>query len=104
MVFHPYDPGRLIRHPFGMTEPAPDSPAVAPGEIQLALVPGLTFDRRGWRLGYGGGYFDRFLAMFSGVSVGITFQTLLLDTLPHDAHDVSMHWLATEAGILHSVK
>jgi 5-formyltetrahydrofolate cyclo-ligase len=100
MVFHPYDSTRLVRHPFGMAEPAADSPTVAPNQIQIALVPGLAFDRHGWRLGYGGGYFDRFLNDFSGESVGVVFSALLLDEVPHAAHDVAMLWLATEQGII----
>jgi len=99
MYFHPYDPNQLVRHPFGMDEPAADLPIVSPEEIQLALVPGVAFDQCGWRLGYGGGYFDRFLRNFSGVSLGVVFQALLLKTLPHDEHDVSMQWLVTEKGV-----
>ena len=100
MVFHPYDATRLVCHPFGMDEPAADLPAVPPDSIQLALVPGLAFDRHGWRLGYGGGYFDRFLKDFSGVSVGIVFQALLLDNLPHDSFDVPMQWIVTEGDFI----
>jgi len=100
MVFHPYDPQQLIEHPFGMAEPAPHLPQVPFGEIQLALVPGLGFDRSGWRLGYGGGYFDRFLKDFGGVSVGVVFQALLLDFLPHGEHDIPMDWLVTEGGLI----
>jgi 5-formyltetrahydrofolate cyclo-ligase len=96
MVFHPYDGRRLIRHPLGMAEPAPDSPVILPDEIQLALVPGLAFDRHGWRLGYGGGYFDRFLKGFGGVSAGIVFQALLLDEVPHTSLDVPIGWIVTE--------
>jgi len=96
MVFHPYDPNRLIQHPFGMAEPSPDLPVIQPEEIELTLAPGLAFDRYGFRLGYGGGYFDRFLENFNGVSGGITFHALLLDTIPHAAHDIPMHWVVTE--------
>ena len=96
MVFHPYDAGRLVRHPFGMAEPAADSSTVPPEAIQLALVPGLAFDRHGWRLGYGGGYFDRFLQDFSGVSVGVVFHALLLDEIPRGPFDVPMQWIVTE--------
>ncbi len=101
MVFHPYAPKRLVRHPFGMAEPAPDLPVIPPGEVELALVPGVAFDRMGWRLGYGGGYFDRFLCEFTGVSIGVTFQALLLDQLPHGEHDVPVGWIVTEAGLFH---
>jgi 5-formyltetrahydrofolate cyclo-ligase len=82
-----------------MAEPAPDSPIVAPEKIQLALVPGLAFDRHGWRLGYGGGYFDRFLKDFQGISAGVVFQALLLDEVPHTPLDVPMRWIVTEREI-----
>jgi len=96
MVFHPYDPDNLILHPFGMVEPAQHLPQVSPSEVQLVLVPGLAFDHSGWRLGYGGGFYDRFLAGFEGVSVGIVFQALLLDMLPHDEYDVPVDWVVCE--------
>ena len=102
MVFHPYDAGRLVLHPFGMAEPAPDLPIIPPGEVQLALVPGLAFDRLGRRLGYGGGYFDRFLCDFTGVSLGVIFQALLFDHLPCCEHDVPVKWIVTEVGLLHT--
>ncbi|NTV93404.1 MAG: o-succinylbenzoate--CoA ligase [Chlorobiaceae bacterium] len=73
---------------------------IHPEEIELALVPGLAFDRTGFRLGYGGGYFDRFLKNFNGVSAGIIFHALLLDETPHAAHDIPMHWIATERELL----
>jgi 5-formyltetrahydrofolate cyclo-ligase len=96
MVFHPYFADRLIHHPFGMAEPAPDLPVIAPEEIELTFAPGLAFDRHGWRLGYGGGYFDRFLKKFSGGCAGIVFHDLLLDEVPHGEHDMPMHWIVTE--------
>jgi 5-formyltetrahydrofolate cyclo-ligase len=104
MIFHPYDATRLVRHPFGMAEPAADLPLVAPEAIELALVPGLAFDRRGGRLGYGGGYFDRFLADFAGVSAGIVFHALLLDEIPHGEHDMSMRWIVTESEMIQTAK
>jgi len=87
MLFHLYDPQRLVRHPFGMDEPAADLPTIAP------------LDSHGWRLGYGGGYFDRFLRDFPGISVGIVFQDLLVESVPHDRYDIPMHWLVTETGL-----
>lgn len=100
MVFHPYDPNHLIQHPFGMAEPAPDLPVMQPEAIELTLAPGLAFDKHGFRLGYGGGYFDRFLNSFKGISVGITFHALFLDTIPHAAHDIPMHWVVTERELI----
>jgi len=104
MVFHiyePYEPERLVRHPFGMAEPAPDLPVIPPSEVALALVPGVAFDRQGRRLGYGGGYFDRFLCDFTGVTLGVIYQALLLDQLPYGEHDVPVGWIVTESGLWH---
>jgi len=100
MLFHQYDPENLIVHPLGMAEPAPHLPQVPPAEIELVLAPGLAFDRNGWRLGYGGGYFDRFLKDFRGVSVGVLFQALLLNAIPHGEYDVPVSWLVTEGGLI----
>lgn len=101
MVFHPYESGRLVPHPFGMAEPAADLPVIPPEDVQLALVPGLAFDRQGGRLGYGGGYFDRFLQGFTGVSLGVIYQALLLEHLPRGEHDVPVSWIVTEVGLMH---
>lgn len=99
MVFQPYDPAQLVQHPFGMAEPAPHLPQVPAEEIQLVLAPGLAFDRSGWRLGYGGGYYDRFLRNFRGISVGVVFRALLLDSLPHGEYDVPVGWIVSEEGL-----
>jgi len=100
MTFHPYDPNNLIVHPFGMAEPAPHLLQVSPAEIQLVLAPGLAFDRYGWRLGYGGGFFDRFLQNFKGTSVGVVIQALLLESVPRGEFDIPMDWLVTETGLI----
>ena len=72
---------------------------IPPDAVQLALVPGLAFDGNGWRLGYGGGFYDRFLMWFEGVSAGITFQALCTNPIPHEGHDIPMQYLITETGV-----
>ena len=104
MQFHRYDPEKLILHKFGMLEPDPASPLISPQEIQLVLVPGLAYDREGWRLGYGGGFYDRFLAEFKGISVGVTFQKLVLPSIPHQGHDIPMQYLVSEQGLLNTME
>jgi 5-formyltetrahydrofolate cyclo-ligase len=99
MVFHTYDPSKLVKHAYGMLEPDPDCPDIAPQAIQLALVPGLAFDGDGWRLGYGGGFYDRFLLGFKGISAGITYQALLLKRVTHAQHDIPMRFVITETGV-----
>jgi len=102
MFFHPYDADRLVHHPYGMLEPAPELPVVPAEGIEMALVPGLAYDRQGWRLGYGGGYFDRFLAAAENcTSLGVTYHALLFDHLPHQEHDVPVQYVVTEAGLFH---
>ena len=100
MRFHLYDSSRLVRHTFGMLEPDLDCPEIPSDQIDLALVPGLAFDKAGWRLGYGGGFYDRFLSGFRGISTGVTYQTLLLEHVPHDPHDIAMQVVITEVGII----
>jgi 5-formyltetrahydrofolate cyclo-ligase len=99
MVFQVYDPTQLVLHPYGMLEPGPLCPVIPPEAIQLALVPGLAFDLNGWRLGYGGGFYDRFLCSYRGSYAGITYQALLKEDVPHDSHDIPMQFLITETGI-----
>lgn len=98
LSFHAYDPERLERHPFGMDEPAASLASIPSAEIQLALVPGLAYDRHGWRLGYGGGYYDRFLADFPGTSLGIAFDALIFESLPVSEYDIPMGWMVSERG------
>ena len=99
MTFHAYDPDKLVVHAFGMREPHPACAAIPPKKIQLVLVPGLAFDRLGWRLGYGGGFYDRFLQDTAGISVGVTYQALVHPGLPHQEHDIPMQYLVTEGGL-----
>ncbi len=98
MVFHAYDPSKLSRHSFGMLEPDPGCAVIPPEASQLILVPGLAFDLHGWRLGYGGGFYDRLLSNYSGRFMGVSYQALLVDHLPHDDHDVPVPVVVTEMG------
>ncbi len=88
----------MERSPFGMLEPTSDPGTLLPKEAKLAnavaLVPGLAFDAYGRRLGYGGGYYDRFLPSFKaagGVSIGLCHACQLsAEPLPQGPHDVLM--------------
>jgi 5-formyltetrahydrofolate cyclo-ligase len=82
-----------------MLEPDKDCPIIDPETVQLILVPGVAFDREGWRLGYGGGFYDRFLAQYRGCFAGITFEYLLQSQVSHTSHDIPMQFIITEKGI-----
>ena len=92
-------PGDLVEGEFGIFQPRPDSPRVEP-EADFILVPGLAFDPAGGRLGRGGGFYDRFLAGFQGVKVGVCFPELVVDEIPMEAHDIRMDFVATSEGII----
>jgi 5-formyltetrahydrofolate cyclo-ligase len=100
MTIHPYDPTRLVRHRFGMLEPAANQPVVEPATIDVVLVPGVAFDWHGGRLGFGGGYYDRFLPTTPAVRVGIAFDECVADALPCGEHDQHMDWVATPSEIV----
>ena len=89
------DPDRdLAPGAFGVLEPAPQAcRPVGVRDLDLVVVPGLAFDRRGHRLGHGHGYFDRLLARLpkDTPTVGLCFGFQLLDCLPTDPHDQAVH-------------
>lgn len=101
LSLHPLDPDSLERHRFGFEQPRAGAPAADPAAIDLALVPGLAFDRRGARLGYGRGYYDRLLRTLppSSPLVGVTLDALIVPCLPASGHDVPVTHLASEAGV-----
>jgi 5-formyltetrahydrofolate cyclo-ligase len=101
LVLHPYDPAQLVRHRFGMLEPAPDLPVVAPTALDVVLVPGVAFDPRGGRLGFGGGYYDRFLPSTPALRVAPTYDQCLCESLPCREHDQRMDWVVTPTRMIH---
>ncbi len=87
---------QLKRGAFGIEEPGGE--AILEGQIDVFLVPGLSFDRRGVRIGFGGGYYDRVLSAVQGERVGVAFGVQVTDeNLPREAHDCRMDWVVTDA-------
>ena len=99
---HAYMPGdELHESGFGVREPLPTAPALDAEEIELVLVPGLAFDVRGYRLGYGTGFYDRLLpSLTRATRVGLAFELSLLAEVPNAAHDVPVDALVTEKRVL----
>ena len=62
----------------------------------LCIVPAFSFDKKGFRLGYGKGYYDKFLKKFTFNSIGLCYNNFLGDSLPVDKHDVAVMYIATE--------
>lgn len=88
---------------FGLRQPRPEVPALTEDAVDatldVALILGLGFDRGGYRLGHGRGYFDRFLAGRRLATIGFAYSLQLVDRLPRESHDVPMVAIATDTGI-----
>ena len=89
----------LVRHPYGMLEPDATCPIFPAEHLHLIVVPGIAFDRNGYRLGYGKGFYDRFLMKCPhAVAIGLAYQIQLVeDTFPQ-AWDVPVQHIFTETG------
>lgn len=89
---------------FGVREPSGDAPVISKEELLcknvFAFVPALAFDKEGYRLGYGKGYYDRFLSNFGGVSAGIVYSELIYDKLPKGFFDRKVDLLVCERGVI----
>lgn len=101
MVARVYDPQHLTKHPYGMWEPSPECEAVEKEQIDLILVPGVCYDRTCMRLGRGGGFYDRYLADYQGVTVGWCREVLLQERVPAEPWDRPVQLVLTEENIYH---
>ena len=102
LSWHIWKPGDALHTgAYGILEPLPDAPKIDPSEVDLILVPAVGCDLRGYRLGYGGGYYDRMLSKAeweSKVAIGIIFEFALIAQLPVDSWDQPLHAICTERG------
>lgn len=92
----------LHRGSFGLLEPDEDAPLYDPSADtrgSIAFAPAIAFDRAGYRLGYGGGYYDRFFNAYSGSVIGVIFSDFVVPSLPHGRYDIRAGLLITEKGV-----
>ena len=101
MEVRQYDPAIPMETvSFGIQEPSTRCNLIPKEEIDLILVPAVCYDRRGYRLGFGGGYYDRWLENFPGFRVGLCREAVLRDQVPTEAHDSRVDLLLTETDSL----
>ena len=87
---------------YGILEPSEDLPVYDPEKdtgSAICFVPGLVYDKAGFRVGYGKGFYDRFLSTFKGSSVGIVYSDFILPEVPRGRFDVSVDILLSEKGV-----
>lgn len=86
---------------FSVPEPPADAPVVDPSSVEFALVPALAVDVRGFRIGYGGGYYDRLLPTLSGATTcAVAFDFQLVAEVPEFPFDVPVDWVVTDTRTL----
>ncbi len=87
---------------YNILEPAEDAPMYEPERdtgAAVCFVPGLVYDKAGFRLGYGKGFYDRYLSAFSGCTIGVVYSDYILPVVPRGRFDVSVDILLTEKGV-----
>ena len=90
----------LIPGPLGIREPREDLPEIAPKLVDWALIPGLAFDREGYRLGRGGGYYDRLIPSLrqDAICWGLGYDCQLVESIPREVHDAPLNGVLVPTG------
>lgn len=90
----------LVPGAYGILEPNVNAPIIDPSLLDVVIVPGSVFDKNGYRTGYGGGYYDRFLENTDAIRVGVCFDFQLVDDVFPEEHDKKMDFIITEKNFL----
>lgn len=86
---------------YNLLEPKPElTKKISKNAMELLVVPGILFDKNGYRIGFGGGYYDRFLVNYQHATASLCSTFQLVDQVPHDHYDIRVNHLITENGIL----
>lgn len=100
LFWHQWQPDDMLQMGnYGITEPHSEAPIINPAEVDLILVPSVACDRQGYRLGYGGGYYDRLLSSPAWTkipTIGIVFDFAYFSQLPFDNWDKPLQGVVTE--------
>ncbi len=92
IAMHRYSPGDSLEEgaSFHLVEPTGDAPVVEPARLDLIVVPALAYDREGYRLGRGGGYYDRYLRQTRAYTVGVSLGLGEIEALPREPWDIPL--------------
>lgn len=89
----------LVRGSYGIMEPSERAPLFDASKPAVCFIPALLYDRFGYRVGYGKGYYDRFLRSFGGSKIGLIYKDFILQTVPRGRFDVAVDLLVSETGV-----
>ncbi len=78
----------------------PDIKKVYNEKIDVVIVPGIAFDKRGFRVGFGKGCYDRFLDKISAIKVGFCYEFQIVEAIENDSFDIKMNYLVSESGLM----
>ena len=84
---------------FGLLEPGSDCEQCNAGNFSLLIVPGLVYDKNGYRIGYGKGFYDRYLSSFDGVAIGLCYSSFSVPEVPRGRYDRHVDVIITEKGV-----
>ncbi|RKQ34028.1 5-formyltetrahydrofolate cyclo-ligase [Oceanobacillus halophilus] len=86
---------------YNLLEPKPEeTEKMDKNEMDLLIVPGLVFDKKGYRIGFGGGFYDRFLTDYSNDTIALLHSSQLVESVPRESYDIPVENIVTEAGLV----
>ena len=89
--------------PFGLLEPPFENPKLKPENFEIIFVPGVAFDLKKGRIGYGGGFYDKILKKTKAFKIGVAFSFQIFEELPLEKHDQKVDIIITEKGIINGL-
>lgn len=88
-----------------LKEPIPEKTELIPPDlIDVIVVPGIVYDENGYRVGYGGGYYDRYLQNYNGTLVSLAFNEQIVNLVPKESHDIPVQFIITETNRIDCMK
>lgn len=89
-------PADLTKETYGIPEPGDHCTVLAPEQLELCIIPALACDRKGHRMGYGGGYYDRFLPKTTARKMALCAAERFFEVIPYEPHDICCDFVVTE--------
>ena len=97
-------PEKFVKGKFGIREPKISLPKSQWSEISVAIIPGIAFDLKGNRIGFGGGHFDRLLKKLRCTTIALAYEFQIVDKVPTHKYDVPVDYIVTEKRVIHCKK